>query len=189
MSIAAPVVTKQSKYNNNKTIDLRKLNAPTTSNAKQHSKRTLITHSFEQPHKSFRLPEALHIPELSPPTNHKAMFMESKIKKLLNTAHSQAYADSGTDIHITNPTTVTQLGLPRHRYASPVTIQFGDGSLKSATHFAFMGDILGEVAIIDSAPATLISIYSITTKGLSVILNDKRIKIVDDFTGRTTATA
>jgi hypothetical protein len=37
---------------------------------------------------------------------------------------------------------------------------------------------------VDTAPSTLISIYSITTKGLSVTFNNKRIKITDDFTGR-----
>jgi hypothetical protein len=108
------------------------------------------------------------------------MFTESKVKKFF----THAYADSGTDIHITNPATVLQLGLPRHTYASPVSIQFGDGSLRSATQFVFMGDILGEVAIIDSAPATLISIFSITTKGLSVTFSNRRIKIMDDFTGK-----
>jgi hypothetical protein len=113
------------------------------------------------------------------------MFTEMKVKKLAHNILHQAYADSGTDIHITNPSTVAQLGLHPHAYATPVTIQFGDGSLQSATHFVFLGDILGEAAIIASAPATLISIYSITTQGLSVTFSNKRIKIVDDFTGKT----
>jgi hypothetical protein len=118
---------------------------------------------------------------MHPPTGHKAMFTENKIKKIFNIA----YADSGTDIHITNPSTVARLGLHLHSYAKPVTIQFGDGSLQCATHFVFMGDILDEVAVIATAPATLISIYSITTKGLTVEFSNKRIKIVDDFTNKT----
>ena len=141
----------------------------------------LKMHSFEQAPPPFRIPEALHLPAMHPPTGHKAMFTENKIKKIFNIA----YADSGTDIHITNPSTVAQLGLHLHPYAKPVTIQFGDGSLQCATHFVFMGDILDEVAVIATAPATLISIYSITTKGLTVEFSNKRIKIVDDFTNKT----
>jgi hypothetical protein len=112
------------------------------------------------------------------------MFTESKVKKFFNRKQTHAYADSGTDIHITNPETVLQLKLQRHAYVKPVSIQFGVGSIQTATHFVFMGDILGEVAIIDTAPSTLISIYSITTKGLSVTFSNRRIKIVDEFTGR-----
>ena len=83
-------------------------------------KPTLKHHSFEQPPKPFRLPEYLSLPELEPPAHtHKAMFTESKVKKFF----THAYADSGTDIHITNPATVLQLGLPRHTYATPVSIQ------------------------------------------------------------------
>jgi hypothetical protein len=113
------------------------------------------------------------------------MFTETKVKKLTHNTTNEAIADSGTNINITNPATVTQLGLPLHAYIKPVTIQFGDGSLQSASYFVFLGDILGEAAVIASAPATLISIYGITTKGLSVVFSNKRIKVVDDFTGRT----
>ena len=144
--IVVPVVTKQNK-STKLTIDLRKhIHTPNTQqrNAKLNHKPILKTHSFEQTHKPFRIPEALHLPQLDQPPTHKAMFTESKVKKYFNKTH-QAYADSGTDIHITNPQTVTELNLQRHPYTKPVTIQFGDGSLQCATHFVFMGDILGEV--------------------------------------------
>ena len=183
MPVDVSVVTNQSNYNTTPTVlrkPTKKIRAPTVAN-KPRNAPILKMHSFEQTPKPFRIPEALHLPELQPPTGHKAMFTESKIKKICKLA----YADSGTDIHITNPSTVAQLGLHTHPYEKPVTIQFGDGSLQSATQFVFMGDILGEVAVIATAPATLISIYSITTKGLTVEFSNRRIKIVDDFTGRT----
>jgi hypothetical protein len=161
MPVVVPIVTNQSNSNTSSTV-LRKPPkkiAHKTTAEKPRNAPILKMHSFEQAPPPFRIPEALHLPELQTPTGHKAMFTESKIKKLNNIA----YADSGTDIHITNPSTITQLGLQQHPYLRPVTIQFGDGSLQHATHFVLMGDILGEVAIIESAPATLISIYSIFT--------------------------
>jgi len=183
MPVVVSAVTKQSKSNPTPIVLCKppKKIATTPTAEKPRYASILKTHSFEQPPQTFRLPEALHLPELQTPTGHKAMFTESKIKKLNNIA----YADSGTDIHITNPSTIAQLGLQQHPYARPVTIQFGDGSLQHATHFVLMGDILGEVAVIATAPATLVSIYSITTKGLTVEFSNKRIKIMDDFTGRT----
>ena len=61
---------------------------------------------------------------------------------------------------------------------------FGDSSVISATHFVIMGDIIGEVAIVDSAPATLISIYNIASKGLVVTFSKKKIVISDEVTER-----
>ena len=124
--------TKQSKPNN-------------TQAAHVNHKPILKSHSFEQPTSIFCIPEALHLPQLDIPTcePRKAMFIESKIKKFFNDSSTHAYADSGTDIHITNPHTTHKLGLLLHPYTTPVTIQFGDGSLQSSTHFVFMGDILG----------------------------------------------
>jgi hypothetical protein len=61
---------------------------------------------------------------------------------------------------------------------------FGDSSIITATHFVMMGDIIGEVAIVDSAPATLISIYNIAKKGLVVTFSCRKIVIEDEVTGR-----
>jgi hypothetical protein len=95
-----------------------------------------------------------------------------------------AIADSGTDIHVTNPATAQRLNLSLHKYSRPVTIMFGDSSIITATHFVMMGDIIGEVAIVDSAPATLISIYNIAKKGLVVTFSCRKIVIEDEVTGR-----
>ena len=184
--VVLPTVTNKSRVYK-QTIDLCKQPISTRTHASPLLRKPILkSPTFEQPPVAFRLPEDLHLPALNIPPGHthKAMFPECKIKKIFHTHLTCAYADSGTDIHIINPQTARQLGLPHHPYVKPVTIQFGDGSLRSATHFVFMGDILGEAAIVDTAPSTLISIYSITTKGLSVTFNNKRIKITDDFTGR-----
>jgi hypothetical protein len=77
------------------------------------------------------------------------------------------------------------MNLPTYNYTHPITIKFGQGALQTAYTYTWMGDILEEVAIIPNAPSTLISMYAIAAKGLTVSLNTKRITITDDFTGTT----
>ena len=77
------------------------------------------------------------------------------------------------------------MNLQTYTYDNPITIKFGQGTLQTAYTYTWMGDILEEVAIIPNAPSTLISMYAIATKGLTVSLNTKRITITDEFTGKT----
>ena len=110
-----------------------------------------------------------------------SVFSKARITKVTNTA----IADSGADIHITNTETVQKMNLQTYTYDNPITIKFGQGTLQTAYTYTWMGDILEEVAIIPNAPSTLISMYAIATKGLTVSLNTKRITITDEFTGKT----
>jgi len=77
------------------------------------------------------------------------------------------------------------MNLPTYTYENPISIKFGQGAVQTAYTYTWMGDILEEVAIIPNAPATLISMYAIATKGLTVSLNATRITITDEFTGNT----
>ena len=115
-------------------------------------------------------------------TQQQSIFTKERIMKVTT---DTAIADSGTDIHITNTDTIKRMNLPTYTYENPISIKFGQGAVQTAYTYTWMGDILEEVAIIPNAPATLISMYAIATKGLTVSLNATRITITDEFTGNT----
>ena len=66
--------------------------------------------------------------------------------------------DSGCNLPVTNPSTVEHFGLEQHLWDSPKWIKFGNGKRECSTHYAYFGPIIGMVAILESAPDTLISV-------------------------------
>jgi len=80
-----------------------------------------------------------------------------------------APCDSGCNLPITNPQTVDHFQLTPVPWPTPRWIKFGNGKRECSTHFADFGPIIGKVAIIASAPDTLISVSVLCRKGLEVV--------------------
>ena len=75
-------------------------------------------------------------------------------------------ADSGANISVTNPTMVSRFGLTPKLWFQPFDIRFGNNSVFQCTHYADFGAVLGKIAIVDTAPDTLISIASLADRGI-----------------------
>ena len=67
-----------------------------------------------------------------------------------------------------NTFTVTKFNLTPQRWERPFHIIFGNGARFYCTHYAHFGPILGQVAIVDGAPDTLLSIAVLTARGYEV---------------------
>ena len=76
--------------------------------------------------------------------------------------------DSGANISVTNPLTVGKFHLEPQRWERPFHIVFGNGARFHCTHYAHFGPILGQVAIVEGAPDTLLSIAVLTARGFEV---------------------
>ena len=63
------------------------------------------------------------------------------------------------------------LGLPTQPCTKPFRIIFANASSTICTHYANFGSIIGKVAIVDTAPDTLLSISSLTARGYEVRFN------------------
>ncbi len=81
----------------------------------------------------------------------------------------EAAVDSGASISITYPEIVAQLGLEVRSYMTPLKIYFGKARVESiAVGYAYFGDILGDIAIVEDASATLIMLHQFTGRGYTV---------------------
>jgi hypothetical protein len=76
--------------------------------------------------------------------------------------------DSGANVSVTNPLTVSKFNLTPQRWERPFHIIFGNGARFHCTHYAHFGPILGQVAIVDGAPDTLLSVAVLTARGYEV---------------------
>jgi hypothetical protein len=76
--------------------------------------------------------------------------------------------DSGCNLPVTNPQAVAHFGLETFAWTEPKWIKFGNGKRECSTHYAYFGPIIGQVAILASAPDTLISVAVLCLKGLEV---------------------
>ena len=65
-------------------------------------------------------------------------------------------ADSGCNLPVTNPRTVQHFGLTPQLWPTPRWIKFANSQRECSTHYADFGQVIGKVAILDSAPDTLI---------------------------------
>jgi len=81
----------------------------------------------------------------------------------------QAPCDSGCNLPITNPQTVGHFKLASLPWPRPRWIKFGNGKRECSTHYAEFGPIIGKVAILATAPDTLISVAVLCRKGLEVV--------------------
>ena len=90
--------------------------------------------------------------------------------------------DSGANVSVTNPLTVAKFHLEPQRWERPFHIVFGNGARFHCTHYAHFGPILGQVAIVEGAPDTLLSIAVLTARGFEVrfLSNDQGVGIYKD---------
>ena len=77
-------------------------------------------------------------------------------------------ADSGCNLPVTNPRTVQHFGLTPQLWPNPRWIKFANNQRERSTHYADFGQIIGKVAILESAPDTLISVPVLCRKGFEV---------------------
>ena len=77
-------------------------------------------------------------------------------------------ADSGCNLPVTNPRTVKHFGLTPQLWPTPRWIKFANNQRECSTHYADFGQIIGKVAILESAPDTLISVPVLCRKGFEV---------------------
>jgi len=80
--------------------------------------------------------------------------------------------DSGASISVTNMHTVASYGLELIPWdTGPVSIQFGDGNIEKSTHYVDFNQVFTKIAVIDSAPDTLISIFNLIEAGFDIKLS------------------
>ena len=97
-------------------------------------------------------------PPLEPPDNHVAPRDNLDFGP----------ADSGCNLPVTNPRTVKHFGLTPQLWPTPRWIKFANNQRECSTHYADFGQIIGKVAILESAPDTLISVPVLCRKGFEV---------------------
>jgi len=102
--------------------------------------------------------------EEGPPTEFTATIAPGMCAKI----DEPGVMDSGANVSVTNPFTVTKFNLTPQRWERPFHIIFGNGARFHCTHYAHFGPILGQVAIVDGAPDTLLSIAVLTARGYEV---------------------
>jgi len=76
--------------------------------------------------------------------------------------------DSGANISVTNLAVAKKFNLPILIWSQPFHIMFANKSRFLCTQYADFGPVLGKVAIVDSAPDTLISVAVLTKRGFDV---------------------
>ena len=100
-------------------------------------------------------------------------------------ASTKGILDSGASISVTNPRTVAYYGLTLIPWdTGPVRIQFGDGNVETSTHYVNLNSVFTEIAVMENAPDTLISIFDLVLArfeikqklvGTGIYLNDNLV--------------
>jgi hypothetical protein len=102
--------------------------------------------------------------EEAPPTEYTATIAPGMCAKI----DEPGVMDSGANVSVTNPLTVAKFNLTPQRWERPFHFIFGIGARFHCTHYAHFGPILGQVAIVEGAPDTLLSIAVLTARGYEV---------------------
>jgi len=89
------------------------------------------------------------------------------------TKHQGAHT---SHVGVTNRQTALQHQLCIHRYLTHTTVVQYDGTIHHPTEFVFMGDIIGEVSILD-VPHTLLTWSALTNNGIEIHQNNRRLKL------------
>ena len=76
--------------------------------------------------------------------------------------------DTGANMPMSNPVLAKMLGLPLQLWPEPVHIEFGNSSSGSSTHYIYLGELIGNVALLDSAHATLLTRHCLHQHGISL---------------------
>jgi len=113
---------------------------------------------------------------ISPPTHHKQLRptpIPTRRAYAINVTDQKHYsiADSGANISVIHPDTAARLNLTPQPWPKPFDITFGNNSKHRCTHFVDFGPILGQVALVDNAPDTLISIGALLDRGYETRFN------------------
>jgi hypothetical protein len=90
--------------------------------------------------------------------------------------NEEGILDSGASLAITNRKTLKRYNIKEEFYNVPFYIKFANNTRYLVTSFGNFGKILGNIAIVDEAPRTLISIYWLTDRGYSVEFRKKEMK-------------
>ena len=76
--------------------------------------------------------------------------------------------DNVCNLSVTNPATIAHFRPTIHAWDVPKWIKFDNGKRECSTHFADFGPIIDKVAVVDSAPDTLMSVAVLCLKGREV---------------------
>ena len=96
---------------------------------------------------------------------------------------SKGMVDSGANIGITSYDIARLYGRKILAYEEPLVIHGVGEITTTAVHFADFGPILGEMALLRSVGATIISVSGITQKGYVVMFDSKSVRVVGKRTG------
>jgi len=89
--------------------------------------------------------------------------------------------DSGANISIAKRELAERLGVMIRTVKEKIRIQFGkEGARSEAIGYANFGDLIGDVAIVEDASDTLIHIKTFTDKGMRVVFEGDKVKIIDE---------
>lgn len=85
--------------------------------------------------------------------------------------------DSGASLGITNRRTLEKFNIKEELYAEPFNIKYANGKYGLVTSYGYFGEVLGNIAIVDEAPRSLISIYWLLDRGFSVEFKHETVTI------------
>ena len=89
--------------------------------------------------------------------------------------------DSGANISIAKRELAERMGVMIRTAKEKIRIQFGkEGARSEAIGYANFGDLIGDVAIVEDASDTLIHIKTFTDKGMRVVFEGDKVKIIDE---------
>ena len=92
-----------------------------------------------------------------------------------NNIKFEAVSDSGANIGVTYMGIVEKLGLKLQRWSTPILIKFGNSAVEKSLFYVYCGSIVGNLAVIESATETLLSLWEITQRGITVELDASKI--------------
>ena len=92
-------------------------------------------------------------------------------------------ADSGANVSLTNYMVAESLNLQLHLWEYPVKIQFANSSVELCKYYVDGGPLLGRIAVLKSAPGTLLSIWNIISTGFQVLFGYNQLQIVHKRSG------
>ena len=70
---------------------------------------------------------------------------------------------------MTNPVLAEMLGLEPLPWNDPIAIEFGNAEVLVSTHYVCMGDLIGNVALLDSARITILPRQALHRNRVSLV--------------------
>ena len=96
---------------------------------------------------------------------------------------SQGMVDTGANLSISHPHLAVMLGVTPINWPRPIPITFGNSSDCMSTQYIHLGELLGNIALVESATSTIITKQSLHQCGISIIFRSDHVcRLVQDST-------